>query len=197
MDGRVAAAIFSAGGFVVQQHTRAIGRNATILREFDVPVLVTYRNLFDSVLSFKESTRKDAEAGKGGKYTFLPLIIPDWTDWTESEVESWLVNNVAPWFILFLRSWLDADVEKKFFRYDEYYRDQIKSLREVLAFLGVDPMAYPENLLRGITETKRSKFNVGKSGRGRELLLPETQVAIRNQVASWKDERLEVLLGEK
>jgi hypothetical protein len=183
VDIRSAAILFPLGGFVVQQHTRAIGRNVPILQEYDVPVIITYRNIYDSILSWKESTDKDASSGKGGQYTFAPIYIPFWKNWSDEEKQIWVAYNITPWYLSFWLTWRVADVPKLWIRYDEFYADQAKGFGQILNFLG-EPEP-PMEVYEAHSRQKGGKFNVGKSGRGKEMLCEEAQNIINNQIRSW------------
>jgi len=163
VDAKIATALFPMGGFVFQQHTRAIGRNVEILREYGVKPVVTYRNVLDSLVSLKDSTGKDPRKG----YTFLPLHLPDLDQMSEDDKLWWLAYNMIPWWYSFYVSWRQADIDKLFIRYDEFYDNQTAGLAQILEFTG-NPI--PEDgKLDLVSLHKGGKFNVGISGRGWDL----------------------------
>ena len=165
IDPRLATVLFPQGDFVIQQHVRAIGRNAPILAEFDIRPIVTYRNLSDSVVSLVDSTEKDFALGRGKGYTHVPIHLPDWTRMSLNDKLWWTIYNMVPWWCSFLLSWKESGLDCLFVDCDTFFADQVMGLRKMFDHVGVRP---PDTLSQ-ISSLRRGKLNVGVSGRGERL----------------------------
>ncbi len=98
--------------------------------------------------------------------TFTPIHVPDWTKQRSKYArQKWCIYHVLPWYTSFYVSWMEADIEKLFVRYNEHFADQVQSIRRICQF--ADPEHIPDPVvLKKITEHKDGAFRFGVSGRG-------------------------------
>ncbi len=183
VDMSLAAALFPMGGFVFQHHMRAIGSNVAILDMFNVKPIVMVRNVFDSVVSWKESMDKDVLDGKGNYNSHSSVYGAEWNTMNEHEKYQWIVFNVVPWYFSFYLSWKNAQIDTHFVWYETYYQDQVTGLKKILEHSEIDEGG-SNGYLDSITSAFDGKFNVGKVGRG-ALLSREHRNLIRTQAQSW------------
>ena len=173
-DTTAAQILLPMGGFVFQSHARALGRNAPLLKHFDTPVVVTGRNIFDSLLSIKERTDVDWGRSAGCPLAFrntthLPLHLPGWGAMDDKDKFAWLVYNVLPWYLSFYASWQDADVRKLWVWYEEYFRDQPAGLEKILDYAEI-PFRRDRVALESVSAPTDGKFSLGVSGRGMDSM---------------------------
>jgi hypothetical protein len=171
VDRDAASILLPMGGWVIQQHTRAIGRNVELLKHFETKPIITYRNVLDSIVSWDESQRLNIMQGRGNVYTFSPIHVGSWDGMDQQQREGWMLYNVVPWYYSFYVSWREADIDKLFIKYERHYKDQAAGLKLILDFIGAElvrPVTRKE--LECIAKVTIGKPNVCKSGRGRELL---------------------------
>jgi uncharacterized protein (UPF0297 family) len=192
VDARSAAILFPMGGYVCHQHTRAIGPNAVILKEYDVPVVVLYRNILDTLVSWEESCGRDEAAGRGPNHTFMPTHVPAWEKMSKLDRRIHVAYNILPWYFSFFVSWKEADANTLFMNYKEFYSDQVKGLQKIGRFIGM----VPSGDISHVTKHQDGRFSVGKSGRGRELLEPEVIEIAYAQARSWGPQWSPILIKE-
>lgn len=182
VDVNAANIIFPLGGFVVWQHSRAIGRNVPILKEHGVKPIVLYRSFLDSLVSLEEKTAQRTD--KNLRATFAAIYIPYWREWTQIERQKWVAYNVLPWYFSFYISWMEADIDKLFVRYDSFYKDEVAGIEKILDF--VDPFLapFPTKDIKKAVAHRDTSFNVGKSGRGQDLDGSVIDIAVK-QARAW------------
>ena len=181
VDARSAAVLFPLGGFVFQQHVRAIGRNVPILKEYGIKPVIMTRNLYDAVVSWKEQTDIDVAMGRP-QGSHSPTYIPPWFDMSDIERLYWVAYAIAPWYLSFYASWKGADIDKIWLDYDAFYADQPAQLQGLCTQLGVRVPGFQESFM--VTEPRTGKFNKGISGRGAGLPQGVKDVILR-QACIW------------
>ncbi|MGZ6015037.1 MAG: hypothetical protein ACXWKM_04765 [Phenylobacterium sp.] len=171
----VKAALMAPDGYIAQHHTRYTPYLALQMRTYGLTPIVTIRNIPDALVSFDDmmlawraSAGWDVWTGDG------PFALP--RDYTELSPEA-RIRVIAPslgvWMIQFHLSWLrgarQAICAPLVIRYEQdvlYPAHLVARLREAL---GLDEMQTAR--LQAFAERPdlaRSRFNVGKRGRGRE-----------------------------
>lgn len=183
IDPIAAASLFPVPGLIYQHHIRAIGTTIPILEQYhdQVAVVVTYRNILDSVVSWKESYERDSEAGKKRHSSYSSLHCPVWTDLDDPY--RWIILNVVPWYFSFYLSWKEANLDCLFVGYDDYFSDECKGINRILEYAEA-PRSVEDFEMDAICGIYDGKFNIGKSGRG-ESLRPTYKQLIRAQAYSW------------
>jgi len=184
IDINAAQILLPMGGWVFQQHMRAIGRNALLLKMHGVKPIVTYRNLFDCIVSWCESRDHDVAVGRGNQYIFAPIHCPDWSNMSMEAKYAWATYNVTSWYFSFYVSWKEADIPTLFVNYEQHFKNEALSFDKMLRWAGIDHKATLANLATIASETK-GKFNVGQSGRGMRLLPFELIDSIYTQAEAW------------
>lgn len=167
-------------------HTPAYADTLMYLRNFGMRPLVTIRNLYDTVVSIKD------RIDQTWPNRMMPgLFIPtEWIRWSDEEQYTWLAYVAASWQLKFYVSWIHADIEKLFVKYEEFYADQRVGFKRIYDFY---QMPHPgEEALAAAVSTRSNNFNKGVSGRGSSLPRSVRKI-IDSQVAAWgKDNEREV-----
>lgn len=192
IDPSAAAAVFAIPGLVFQSHVRGIGRTPELLKMSKVPTVVTCRNIFDSLLSFKEST--DADWARTGEHrafvrsTHIGIELPDWGSMSNNERFTWVGYTMIPWYLSFYVSWKDCGFPVHWVWYDEYFADQVIGLTKILEWAGI-PICRQAFCA---TLPTNGKMNVGVSGRGLRMLPAAVVEEVYNQIDTWGSWRAQI-----
>lgn len=156
-------------GLVGNQHLRGSPESIEWLNLFGFQTIILYRDLADSVVSIKDHQLKNGHLGSLGFINREML-----TGMTDSQHIDYIITEVMPWYVAFFSSW-------KYFSHTMApapiwlnYRDLISSphdvINQVAATLGSSVEASKIDEAIAQVQGKAIRFNVGKSGRGREQL---------------------------
>jgi hypothetical protein len=104
-----------------------------------------------------------------------------------------IIDLLVPWYIDFYASWYRAResnaVDLYWTSYEEVMSDKPKAVRDICGFYGIETS--DEEIDRAIKtiegDRKRSNFNVGKTGRGKENLTPEQIRKITDMAGYFED----------
>jgi hypothetical protein len=151
-----------------QVHLVATGANLRILRRFRIPVAILLRNLLDMVVSLRDHMNANPY--------FSSILIPnDWNALSETDKLDYIIDTAVPWTVTFYVSWARAiargDVDTALFHYEEMLRAPVPFFRNICACFGCsvsDDLI--ERSLARVEKSEATRFNVGRTGRGREEL---------------------------
>jgi hypothetical protein len=175
------------GGFCFYYHVRAIGRTVPILRDNAIKPVVTCRNVLDTMVSFRDSHEQGIErlGREGCQYIWLPKHGPyDWHDFSDTQKWMWIASNIAPWLFSFYVSWHESGLDCLFVNYAEHYRDEIAGMNRIIDHLGWKDRP-TDACLASVTSPRDGRFNLGKTGRGREVLPAEAIELTYTLAKSW------------
>lgn len=158
-------------GYVACHHTRYSRATGRLLDQFRLRTVVLTRDLADALVSTDDHIRREGFGG-GNPMAFLDeatfLGLP------QARRLDLLIDLVAPWHLQFYLSWRAAPrTDLVWARYEEIYADPDRTVPELLSRLGVP---VPDGAMADVTG---GRFNVGRIGRGRELLSPEQMGRLR------------------
>jgi hypothetical protein len=160
-------------------HHCAFAETLQQLKLYRIKPMVTVRNLYDTVVSCKE--RIDMNGGHGS--VLPPAYIPlEWNEWSDGDKLLWTAYNVGQWQLKFFVSWLEADVEKLWVKYEDFYADQRSGFKRIFDYYR---LPHPhDSLIDAATSRTNINFNKGVSGRGASL--PDGVKRILDaQAATW------------
>ncbi len=189
VNADVCTALSHMGGIVIQQHVRAIGPNVAILKDCGIKPVILHRAILDSLVSWEESSHGRAiKKGHNTGRTFASLYIPDWTkERSKYERQKWCIYNVLPWFLSFYVSWREAQIDKLFVRYDEFFADQVEGIMKICRFAAPNHMPDPAVVKRVTENTEKSGLKFGVSGRGAKQSPQSLINTAVDQARSWGD----------
>ncbi len=183
-----AAAQMILGSFdeqIFHHHIGATPCNVSILKRYEEEsrVVITQRNVLDTLVSLREYLEKpevrdawDAGPGcSGGQWCALP----------EDQKMKWIAYNSTPWYFSFFVQWQSAKVNKLVVKYEEFFEDQLDGVRKILDFVGIDQGGYSDQHISEIAGHRDGKYNVGRSGRGKEMIPQEMIDVIYDHADSW------------
>ena len=139
-------------------------------------VIVQTRSLMDTIVSLRDQLDRTQ---------WTPFGVVNHLDWphlTKDEKTERLITTYLPWHVQFHLGWEAAAAEKnvKWVNYSEVIADPARFTREVFDFHGV-PVRTSEIAPTGAGNVN---FNVGRAGRGNELLSPTQKARIHQVVGS-------------
>jgi hypothetical protein len=183
IDPQAAACLFPLSGFVYQSHVRAMGRTRELLDSYKVPTVVTCRNLFDSLLSFKENTELDylTNPVHFRKTTHIGVLLPPWGDMNESQKWGWVVDNMTPWYISFYVSWKDCGFPTHWVWYEDYFRNQEQGLTKILEWAGIPQ----DRQTASAWCPTDGKLSVGRVGRGLQQMPEWAKIRVMRHTEEW------------
>lgn len=157
---------------VIQQHCRATDANVQLMQAFGIRPLVLVRDVADAIWSLAEFYRSGA--------SYQTVFHPDFPALEPQAQVDLLITHRAPWYFEFVASWQRAERERRlpvhWLSYESLMADKVGSVQALTAYwsLGVDTRQVEAAVATADGDKARNRFNVGKSGRGRENL-NETQ----------------------
>ncbi len=170
---------------VFHQHTPGTSGNVELLKHFKIKPVIQMRNMLDSIVSFRELLAAGQQQNVG-------IYYPDWFQGMPDLQQLWWCTKVLPtWYFTFYLSWKYADIDKHIIWYDEYFKDQVAGLKGILDHVGLSQLgSAPDDALKMVTEVidrDVSRLNVGRPGRGREILTPAMLDDIKGQAMAWPE----------
>jgi hypothetical protein len=156
--------------FIGHQHIRASEANVNLLWLFHFKVIVTVRNLADTVVSIADHHVKESISHP------MALVTPDIVARMSREEHHWFViRMILPWYFNFLVSWFEAEKQNYFpihwVNYDSLIGNPAKEVKSILHFIGLNKS--DEEIEAGLSALKvgkETRLNVGIAGRGKAML---------------------------
>lgn len=168
--------------FVAQTHVVFSETTRKIIAgNFLCPIVQT-RNFPDAIISAADH---HLVAGHPSERIILP---EDFLNWEDDRRYDYMICFMLPWYLKFFKSWLRYEnFAAAWVRYEDFSRDNLATLRQVVAQLGLDPSdpSLQEKQDPGERLTRR-RFNKGVSGRGRENLTARQWQRIEEMVALFE-----------
>lgn len=175
-------------GCVSQLHMKGTFHNAALLRSFGIKPIILVRRIEDIVVSLQhdlrgKSQRPSLGTGRSG-YSFL------WQDkstkgLSDERLLDMVIDLAVPWFVNFYVSWHrlceQGAVDALWVTYEELFADKEKTLRQVLAFLGIDAARIDPAILA----RKYRTFRDGRVGQGASTLTTAQRERLRQRFAYY------------
>ncbi len=168
---------------ISQLHLTATGANLRILRNFQIPVVILLRNIFDVVTSLRDHMNANPY--------FSSVLIPNnYAALGETEKLDYVIDTAVPWMMTLYTSWVQAeargDVAADYVFYEDMVRDPVPFFRKIAAGFG-RPVgeAEVERGLALVEKSEATRFNVGKPGRGMAELNQDQIAKIRRHAVYY------------
>ena len=177
------AAVMKEDAFFVQQHVRATDSTLKALRLFNIHTIVMVRNLPDVVVSFRDHILNESPDNP------MAYVDPDFVNWPERTQYEFIIDMAIPWYLNFLGTWSKASHEPGisllWLKYSDWIGDTAGTLKKIDAFCGLKHT--DEDAERAIAKAQGEniRLNVGRGGRGRELLDEEQLARIRRLMSYY------------
>ncbi|TNE33693.1 MAG: hypothetical protein EP348_12330 [Alphaproteobacteria bacterium] len=149
--------------YVAQCHLRYSRATEFYFGKFGIIPAVLVRNLADCAVSLRDHFRKDPEPVPYVNFSDIQKNMPD------EAFEEAIVRFALPWYINFYVGWRQAKAVE-IYDFDDLTSDPAKIIRDIFARADypVEDSAISKALDRS-TASSKTRFNVGKTGRGRQL----------------------------
>jgi len=193
----VKAALMEPHGFVAQHHTRYTPYLALQLRLYGLTPIVTLRNIPDVLVSFDDMMMAWRAKAKAGREVWMgdpPFALPrGYTEFSPETRIRILAPSLGVWLIQFHLSWLRAvhqDIcAPLIIRYEQ---DVLNPARLVARLSEALELTYLQaSRLRAFAERPhpaRSRFIIGKSGRGCERVPDDIRAFLADYARNFADE---------
>ncbi|WP_338667161.1 sulfotransferase domain-containing protein [Pseudodesulfovibrio methanolicus] len=173
-------------GISSRMHMKAKDQNIEILQKCGIRPVVLVRNIFDIVVSLRDHCHRTPIFAMVQMKDAYAKLSP------EKQLDA-IIDMLVPWYIEFYASWYRAResnaVDLYWTSYEEVMSDKPKAVRDICGFYGIKTS--DEEIDRAIKtiegDRKRSNFNVGKTGRGKENLTPEQIRKITGMAGYFED----------
>ena len=165
---------------VIQQHVKATQTNLKWLSHYGVRPIVQTRSLFDVLPSLHDHFEREQNGLPCG-YIGREFWDLSWNDRME-----YLIRIHLPWYLNFLLSWHEAAkrIETCPIAYEELFADPFNTIMRTLDFYRVSTSRQQIAAAMVRTGQRNTRFNVGTSGRGTELLTNRHKRMIQDLAAT-------------
>ncbi|MGR6431560.1 hypothetical protein ACU5AY_11655 [Rhizobium sp. PAMB 3174] len=193
-------------GYVAQHHVRATPYLCRQLKTFNIMPIVTYRNLFDSIVSLDDMFRKARQKGSTGNADvdyFLDALPDRYHEMDDETRLTALVHLQAHWFLQFYLSWKKCErmgfVKPLWVSYEKDFLNDKPGLAErIAAYVGPDYLD-ASKLAEAFADTETARgerLNKGVAGRGAQM--PESVRRLILEIAEpyRAEEDLSELVGD-
>jgi hypothetical protein len=149
---------------LAHQHVHATPRTLELISIFDLQVVVHTRNVFDAIVSLRDHFLSGEMSNPIG-------YVPDHFTELDSEQQLLFVTDLAaPWLLGFVKSWEEAEQNGTTVIWTDFETVSSRpglAARSVIASTG--SRIHESELAAAVAGPPR-RFNVGRAGRGSELL---------------------------
>ncbi len=175
------AAAMHAVDYVAQHHVRYSETTAQFMRAFGIFPVVIVRNLFDTVVSLRDHVRARPAPSP------MAYVDERFLTWDEGRQLDFIIDFMLPWYANFLMCWSHYEGPGVRMLYRDFVGDPQEMLISVAAAAGLDrPSADIAKAIASI-DPEGSRFNVGRTGRGREVLSQAQIARISDMFAAYAD----------
>jgi hypothetical protein len=165
---------------VIQQHVKATQTNLKWLSRYGVRPIVQTRSLFDILPSLHDHFEREKNGLPCG-YVRREFWGLSWNNRME-----YLIRIHLPWYLNFLLSWSEAAEQMEMcpITYEELFADSSSTLERILNFYRMTVSRQEIEAAIARTGQLNTRFNVGVSGRGVQLLTSGHKRMIRDLAAT-------------
>lgn len=150
----------------------------TMLRNTHPKVMVSYRNLGDTIISRRDMIIRD----KGARELMSEEGLTRFFESSKEVQTDMTIELFAAQYLNFYSSWLWAakEFDVHFINYDEFISNQVEEMKEMSEeFLEREPARDPKEVIDEISSGGGVNFNKGKKGRGSDELTDSQRDRIR------------------
>ncbi len=167
-------------GTVIHQHLRAVDGNVILIKDFDIKCIVLTRNIFDTVVSYRDHIYREGLKWPMGYYGKDFLSLDKITQFDH------IISTLVPWLLGFYASWHEQEVSGNlapiWVDYESLIGNTESIIQSIFHFhsLPITPASIQQGLFRLKEKSAKIRFNKGISGRGRETLTKQQINAVRD-----------------
>jgi hypothetical protein len=160
---------------ITQQHVKGTVNNIALLKKFNIKPVILTRNIYDVVISIYDHIENTDHR--------IPLgyVHKQYFEMTRESKIDFIIKIILPWYFNFFVSWIEAsqEIETLWLSYDELFSNQRDTVEKILNFysLPINPEKIEEAM--PAVKGKKTRFNVGISGRGASLSNAQKEMVVR------------------
>lgn len=167
------------GGFVGQSHVLPTKNTLKIIKNNNMSVVILQRSISDCLVSLRDmyyqKVLRQEGVWQGAFVSQLGIFGPAFCTLSNEEQMDYIINCAAPWYARFSAAWADprivSDIELIHVRYETLFADFESHFAELIHRMGLgDRRASDSSLPDTKVDAEKLRFNVGRSGRGAEVL---------------------------
>ena len=155
--------------FFAQQHVRPSKTLMRFCEAFSIKIVVLRRNIDDAMVSLRDHVLDESPV--------MPMFFTksDWfAQFSGSKKLDFLIAHAAPWYVAFDVGWsvMTAAAPQQIMRlsYEQLNENSADCVARILEFSGISNPTETLQESGVIPSTENTRFNVGKVGRGAEIL---------------------------
>jgi len=175
--------VIDSDALFTQQHVRANELTLKAIRLFNIRTIVLIRNLFDVVISFRDHLIKES--------THFPMAYVDnsFAQWKDRQQYEFVIDLMIPWYLNFLGTWIEAGTQKDipllWLNYADWIGDPEATLKQIDTFCGLSHST--DAAVQAVARARQGgiRLNVGRTGRGRELLDSDLQAKVNHLLSYY------------
>lgn len=168
-------AIICQNGFVCHHHMQMNLYGAELIQNYDIKPIVTYRNIFDSIISMDDMRIKERPLGAKAAYYFDDRLPSNYNDLDKDDRLMLIAQTTGAWLIQFYLSWKMCErvgyVKPLWISYDnDILGDKQQLAIRIASFLGNDQIDLDKLFAAFSHDPKKvARFNKGVAGRGKDV----------------------------
>jgi hypothetical protein len=164
--------------YVAQHHVRFSQPTEWILKIFGIFPVVLLRNLYDCVASLYDHLHKE-------DVTLPMAYIPvDFQSWNKERKINFIIDFILPWYANFISCWAEYSGPMLTLTYGEAMKNPGETIGRIASAAGLVVSAADIERAMAPLDAETTRFNVGRVGRGFEML-SRAQVARIRQMFSY------------
>lgn len=154
---------------VVQQHTRGSEACINLMKEFDIQTVILVRNIFDVIPSLMDHFQKESVLGPAMYLDKEHLLLP------EADLSDMIIDMAIPWYFNFYVSWYYQSIKHNIpiLTYEDFFSNQEEQFMNLCSIFKLEYSKSHYLLSCNNIKQRNSRFNLGKTGRGKEKLTIE------------------------
>ena len=167
--------------YVASHHTRYSQATQEVLTQFSVFPVILVRNIYDCMVSLRDHLLNES-------LDIPQAYVPrNFRDLTAERQYDFLVDCVVPWYISFAASWSEYEGPGLRLVYRDLIQDFPAAVAGILKAVGLTASRSDIELAIAKVNPRDKRFNVGRIGRGMEMLSSGQIERIRKQFSFYEE----------
>lgn len=168
-------ALIGTNGFVAHHHMQMSPYGADLIRNYNIRPIVTFRNIFDSMISMDDMRIKERPNIENAQHFFNDRLPSNYNDLDKEHRLMLIAQSTGVWIIQFFLTWKMCErfgfVKPLWISYEKDILGEKKMLvSRIAAFLNDDKLDLHRLVKAFLDDPKKvARFNKGVAGRGADV----------------------------